>query len=178
MASGRLRLFTLYVDFPAAVRARWASNAISKYAGESWITSTEMWKVDSLAASNAISKMVAQEAARADIVVVVASSLNYRHHEAVQWLETLAACVTDRQDTGLLIGLFGDDDNHTSELGWTVKTFLNSASRMNRDFIWHWMEAGAMNDCAWLTDNLDSFLERKCVEAEKSLSSGLALIAA
>ena len=88
-AIGRLRVFSLYLDFPASVRARWANSTISQLAGENWITSTEMWKLDSLTASPAIRTMITGEAAKADVLLVTVSSVSYRHHELIRWLEAL-----------------------------------------------------------------------------------------
>ena len=168
-AHGRLRLFSMYLDFPASIRARWAHSTMSQIAGEQWIISTELWKIDSLDTNAAISRMVTEEAARADIITIVASSLNYRHHPAIQWLEKLGAGASPLAHKGLLIGLFGDDYNHKSELSWTVNQLLNCAAPMNRDFIWHWMGSGAMSDYSWLTDNLQPFLNRKRHEMEDDL---------
>jgi hypothetical protein len=172
---GRLRLFSLCVDFPASVRARGANSTISQFAGGNWVVSSELWKLDSLESSPAIRKMATEEAAKADIIAVAASSLNYREHELVAWLESLTAAGIDRQNTGLLIGLFGDDDDRTGELDWTVKEFLNCSRRMDRNFLWHWMETGAMKNHAWLTDKLEPFLDRKRLETGKALLSELSV---
>lgn len=172
-AHGRLRVFALYLDFPASIRSRWANSTVSQLAGQNWITSAEMWKLDALATSAPIRNMITGEAAKADVLFVAVSSLSYRHHELIRWLETLATCVTDRQNPGLLIGLFGDDDEHNSELNWIVKQCLHCAGQMNRDFIWRWMETGAMSDYSWLKGNLETFLARKRTVTEKALLSGL-----
>ena len=87
IASARLRLFALYVDFPASVRARWATSTIGQMAGKSWTVSSELWKIDSLKAGAAVREMVTTEAAKADIILVVVSSLNYRQTDMIQWLE-------------------------------------------------------------------------------------------
>ena len=169
VTDGRLRLFAMYLDYPASIRARWANSTMSQIAGDNWIISTEMWRIDSLETNPAIAKMVTEEATKADVIVVVASSLDYRHHQLTRWLESLGKLNTLRQTTGLLIGLFGDEQNQKSELGWTVYQLLNCASTMNCDFIWHWMDADAMKDYGWLTENLQPFLTRKRHETEKAL---------
>jgi hypothetical protein len=158
---GRLRLFSLYVDFAAAVRARWATGQISQLAGEQWKASTQMWNLDSLATSEPIRKMITQDAADADVLVVAMSSLDRRELELVQWLDSLAARRADRPGSGLFIGLLGDESNLSGELDWTVKQFLRSARQMDRDFIWHWMEPGVMDGNEWLSSSVEALLARK-----------------
>ena len=172
---GRLRIFSLYVDFPGSVRARWANCTLSQLAGENWVTSTEMWRLDSASTSIAIRNMIAGEAARADILLVTISNLNYRQHELVAWLESVAICPTDRQSPGLFIGLFGEDDHQSGELKWTVDQCRNCSLSMNRDFIWHCMETAAPTDDSWLKVNLDTFLSLKLKLLEKALCAALPL---
>ena len=173
VAHGRLRVFSLYVDFPGSIRARWANCSIGQFAGENWITSTELWRLDSLATSASLHKMINGEAARADILLVTVSCLDYRQHDLMMWLESLALWSTDRQDSGLLVGVFGDDDRHASELKWTLEQCRNSSRAMNRDFIWHQMETGATENFVWLKEHLNQFLGRKQARTEKPLISGL-----
>jgi hypothetical protein len=159
-------LFSLYVDFAAAVRARWVTGQISRLAGEQWKASTEMWNLDSLSASEPIRKMITQEAADADVLVVAMSSLDRREPELIQWLDSLIAGTTDRPVSGLFIGLLGDGKGQAVELDWTVKQFLRCARWMERDFIWRWMEQGAINDCDWLADSVEMLLTRKRAAAD------------
>ena len=146
LADRRLRLFSLYVDFAAAVRARWATGQIARLAGGHWKSTTEMWNLDSVAASNPIRKMIAQDAADADVLVVAMSSLDRRTPELIQWLDSLTVCKANRPVSGLFIGLLGDEEQPAGELDWTVKQFLRCAQGMDRDFIWRWMEKDAMAD--------------------------------
>src|ERR1700690_4499968 len=101
----RLRVFSLYVDFAAAGRARWAASQIATLAGEHWKSSSEMWSLDSVAASEPIRKMIAQDAANADVLVIAMSSLERRELELVEWLDSLAEETTHRTASGLFIGL-------------------------------------------------------------------------
>ena len=173
MVHGRLRVFSLYVDFPGSIRARWANSSISQFAGEHWITSTELWRLDSLATNAALHRMVNGKAARAEVLLVTISSLDYRQHELMRWLESLALWPTDRQDPGLFVGVFGDDNRHASELNWTLQQCRNSSREMNRDFVWHKMETGATENFVWLKAHLSHFLSRKHSRTEKSLIAGL-----
>ena len=161
VADRRLHLFSLYVDFPAAVRARWATSQISRLAGKQWKTTTEMWNLDSLTTSEPIRKMITQDAADADVLVIAMSSLDWRELELVQWLDSLAAGKANRPGSGLFIGLLGDENGRAGELDWTVKQFLRCAQRTDRDFIWHWMEPEAMIGGDWLADSVESLLTRK-----------------
>lgn len=157
----RLRLFSLYVDFAAALRARWATSRIAQLAGDMWKSSTEMWNLDSLNAGEAIRKMITRDAAEADVLVVSVSSLDRRESELVDWLNSLAAVRTGRPVPGLFVGLLGDDNSQTGELDWTVKQLLGCAQRTDRDFIWRWMEAEAMTGDDWLADSVETLLVRK-----------------
>jgi hypothetical protein len=157
----KLRMFSLYVDFAAAARARWAISQISQLAGEHWKPSTEMWNLDSLAANGFLRKMITRDAADADVLIIAVSSLDRRETELVQWLDSVAAFKTNRPVSGLLIGLLGDEDQRPGELDWTVKQFLRCAQRLDQDFIWRWMEQGAMNDRDWLIDSVEALLTRK-----------------
>jgi hypothetical protein len=161
LAGRRLRVFSLYVDFAAAVRARWATRQIAKLAGEHWKSSSEMWSLDSVTASEPIRKMIARDAADADVLVIAMSSLERRELELVEWLDSLTEGKTSRRVSGLFIGLLGDETQPAGELDWTVKQFLGYAQRTDRDFIWHWMEDGTMNHNGWLAVSVEALLARK-----------------
>ena len=161
LATRRLRSFSLYVDFAAAMRARWAAGQIARLAGDHWKASAEMWGLDSLAASEPIQKMVAQDAAEADVLIIAMSSMERREWELVEWLDSLAGQKSNRIASGLFIGLLGDEKQLAGELDWTVKRFLDCAQRLDRDFIWHWMEAGTLNGNDWLAASVEALLTRK-----------------
>ncbi len=159
---GKLRLFSLYLDSAAAMRARWATGQIARLAGERWKSSTEMWNLNSLFASDPIRTMITQDAAEADVIVVAMSSLDRRIPELIQWLDSLTACKATRPVFGLLVGLFGEEDQPAGELDWTVEQFLGCAQRNGRDFIWCWMTPEAMTDGGgWLADSVEVLLSRK-----------------
>jgi len=158
---GKLRLFSLYVDFAAAERARWVTGQIAGLAGRRWKSNAEMWNLDSLATGNPIRKMVTQDAADADVLVVAMSSLDRREPELIQWLDSLVAGKANRPASGLLIGLLGDEEHSAAELDWMVKQFLGCAQRTDRDFIWRWMGLEAMADGDWLADSVEVLLARK-----------------
>ena len=159
-ADRRLRLFTLYADFAAAERARWAAGRLSQLAGEQWESCTEMWHLNSLVAGEA---NLAHDAAHADVLIVAVSSLEWRESKLTQWLDSLVVTNDRSRFCGLLIGLLGDEHNQSGELDWTVKQLLRQARRTDRDFIWHWMGAEAMTDDDWLVDCMEALLARKCL---------------
>jgi hypothetical protein len=151
----------LYVDFPAAVRARWATRQISRLAEEQWKVSTEMWNLDSLTTSEPIRKMITQDVADADVLVIAMSPLDWRELELVQWLDSLTAGRADRPGPRLFIGLLGDGRGQAVELDWTVEQFQRCSRQMDRNFIWHWMDRDAMVDDDWLTDSVEALWTRK-----------------
>ncbi len=160
-ANGKLHLFSLYVDFAASLHARWTTGTIAKLASPRWKTSAEMWNLDSFHASQPVRKIMIQEATDADVLIVALSSLDQREPKLVEWLGALAAGKLESPVSGLFIGLLGDEEHEAGELEWTVKQFMGCAQRMGRDFIWHWMGQGAINDTTWLDDNVGKFLSRK-----------------
>ena len=50
-----------------------------------------MWNLDSLTASEPIRKMIIQDAADADVLIVAISSLDRRETELVRWLDGVVA---------------------------------------------------------------------------------------
>ena len=113
-----------------------------------------MWKLDSLLANSAMGKMLANDAAAADILIVVVGSLAQRRPELVNWLASLPPLMAHSH--GLLIGLLGDEDDKAQELDWTVKKLIELARERNRRFIWHWMEHHCADSSDWLAGSIAS----------------------
>jgi hypothetical protein len=178
VTNGKLHLLSLYGDLPASVRARWAAGAIARLApwskanppltpagpsystgraGPLWKTTSEMWKIDSLQVSAPIREMITNDAANADVIIVAASSLAHSEPVLIQWLESLKDCKGNRPVTGLL----GDEETTTVDLDGVVKPLLHCAQQTDRNFIWHLMETGAMNDSDWLAEGVNELLSRK-----------------
>jgi len=160
-ADSKLRLFSLYVDFAASVRAKWASGMITKLAGSCWQTRSEMWNLDSFHAGPQVREIMLQDAVGADVLLIGLSSLDQREPKLMEWLKAVVDQKAERSVSGLFIGLLGDEDHEAGELGWTVERFIHCAQEMGRDFIWHWMGQEAINDTSWLADNVEKFLARK-----------------
>lgn len=163
-----MRLFSLYVDYAASAYARWATGIITKLAGPRWQFSTEMWNLDALSASEPIRKMITGDAAEADVLLIAASSLDQREAKLIEWLNSLAEWQPGRPAYGLLVGLFGDEENRSRELEWTVAQFTGCARQMGRELVVQWMEWEAMNDAAWLTERVETLLVRKQSERSKA----------
>ena len=161
VTNGKLHLLLLYGDLPASVRARWAAGAIARLAGPLWKTTSEMWKIDSLQVSAPIREMITNDAANADVIIVAASSFSHSEPVLIHWLESLKDCKGNRPVTGLLVGLLGDEETTTVNLNYVVKPLLHCAQQTDRNFIWHLMENGAMNDSDWLADGVNELLSRK-----------------
>jgi hypothetical protein len=128
---------------------------------EIWKTCCEIWNLDSFKASHTIRKIMLQEVAEADVLVIALSSLDQREPKFIQWLDALAGEKTKPPDFRLIIGLPGDEAHEAGEPGWTVKQFIGCAQRMGRDFIWHWMGQEALNEITWLADNVKKFPAHK-----------------
>jgi hypothetical protein len=166
---GKFHLLSLYADLPASVRARWAAGTIAKLVGPQWHTTSEMWKIDSLNVSAPIREMITNDAANADVVIIAASSLAHGEPMLVQWLNSLEACKVKRPVTGLLVGLLGDEEATTVELGGVVKPLILCAQHMGWNFIWHWMGEEAMRDSEWLTANVETLLASKSAASDEML---------
>jgi hypothetical protein len=156
---GKLHIFSVYTDFGACKRVKWVVNSIAKLAGHRWQCSSEMWKLDSLIANEPMGRLLANDAANADMLIVVASSLEQRRPELMDWLATLAPLQPHR--SGLLIGLLGDEEDKGEELDWTAKQLINLAQESNRKFIWHWMGHHEAGDSDWLADSVEALLAHK-----------------
>jgi hypothetical protein len=168
VVNGKLRLFSLYVDFAASAHARWATDTITKLAGRRWQCSTEMWNLDALTASEPIRKMITGDAADADVLIIAASSLARRETKLIEWLDSLAAWKTSRPVPGWLVGLFGDEENRSQELEWTAQQFIYCARQMGRELAVRWLERDSLDESGWLTERVETLLARKqsaCSEA-------------
>jgi hypothetical protein len=159
MTGGKLHLFSIYTDFGACRRVRWVVNAIAKLAGHRWQCSSEMWKLDSFLTNAPIRRMVDNDVAIADALIVVIGSLELRRPELMEWLESLPPVGPER--CGLLIGVLGDEEEKVQELDWTAKQLIQCAQKTNRKFIWHWMQHHDGADSDWLAESVDALLAHK-----------------
>ncbi len=156
---GKLHLFSIYTDFGSCRRVKWISGSIAKLAGHRWQCRSEMWKMDSLRANEAMAKMLAGDAAAADVLIVVVGSLAHRSPELIDWLASLPPVMPLRH--GLLIGLLGDEEDKGQELDWTAKQLIRCARENNRKFVWHWMGHHDGDVSEWLGDSVEALVASK-----------------
>ena len=159
--NGKLRLLSLYGDLPASVHARWVAGRIARLAGPHWQTTSEMWKIDSLQVSEPIRKMIVNDAANADVIIIAASSWAQSEPALIQWLKSVEACKTGRLYCSLAIGLLGDEETTAADLSCVVTPLIHSLQQANKDFIWRGMGNGAMNDSNWFAGKVEELLVRK-----------------
>lgn len=170
-----LRVFALYADFEASERARKVASLTTKLAGQHWRASSQTWNLDTLITSQPIGKMIMNDAASADVLIIAVSSLEERPLEVIRWLDSLPALTRGRSFNGLLIGLLGDEEDESQELAWTVEQLMRCARKTNRDFTWHWMDQEAMDDLGWLNENGEKLLARKRSWQEEITSQEIAV---
>src|SRR5580692_10812497 len=104
-------------------------------------------------------KMLADDGAKADVLIAMVGSLQQPRPELIEWLHSLNPLPPHR--SGLLIGLLGDEENSSEELDWTARELIRCAQKTNRKFIWHWMGHHAMDDSDWLTDSVEMLVAHK-----------------
>lgn len=161
----KLHVFSIYTDFGAYRHIKWTVNEIAKLGYRRWQSSSEIWKLDSLLANQSMAKMLADDGARAEVLIVAVNSLEYRRPELIQWLDSLAPLNPFR--SGLLIGLLGDEENKSHELDWTAKQLIRCAHKINRKFIWHWTGNHIIDSSTWLIEGVETLLNpRKAAPQE------------
>jgi hypothetical protein len=156
---GKLHLFSIYTDFGSCRRVKWIAGSIAKLTGHCWHCRSEMWKLDSLKGNGAMAKMLASDAAAADVLIVVVGSLAHRRPELMDWLASLPPAMPLRQ--GLLIGLLGDEEDKGQELDWTAKGLIRCARENNRKFVWHWMGHHDGDVSAWLGESVETLVKSR-----------------
>jgi hypothetical protein len=177
VANRTLNLFSLYVDFPAGLRAKWAAGLVTRRAAKYWEVAGQVWKLDSVITAGSLRNLIGGEAAQADVLVVAFSSLDEPEQAVIDWLESLApARQTDPAAGGLLVGLLGDDENWVGSKDAMVKRLAQIARGRNMDFAWHWMGRDAKEDPEWLADRVEQLLDRKQSARFFESQTGLALL--
>jgi hypothetical protein len=160
-AKTRLRWFTLYADYPAAIRARRVATGVTRMLGRDWQLAPEMWKLDSIAPVGPIRDLIAQEAAEADVLVIADSSPDQPDPAVIQWLHSLIDWKANRLIPGLLVGLLGDEDHKVTEKNWLVEELGRFAGRTQMSFVWHACGQEFVEDSHWLNAGVENLLVRK-----------------
>jgi hypothetical protein len=173
-AKTKLRLFTLYADFSAGVRAKRMMSRLASLARD-WNVSAEMWKLDSIAPVGPIRDMIAQEAGESDVLVIAVSAVNPPDPAVSGWLQTLLPWKTNRPAPGLLLGLLGDEEHKVGEANWLVTELTTFASHTHMDLAWHWVGFDRVEDADWPDVALTKLLDRKRT-GERNLEGGMAIV--
>jgi hypothetical protein len=161
VARARLRLFTLYADFPAGMRAKRLARQIAALAGENWEVSAEMWKLDSISPIGAIRDMIAQEAGESDVLAIAISNVDQPEPAITGWLNSLVNWKANRAVPGLLVGLLGDEDRKVAGHNWMVEQLGAFAKRSQMDLAWQAAGKDSSSDSDWLARGVGLLLERK-----------------
>jgi hypothetical protein len=162
---GKLHLFSIYTDFGAYGHIKWITGSIAKLAGHRWQCSSEAWKLDPVLTTQSIGRMLAEDGANADALVVVVNSLEHSKPGLIEWLDSLAPLNPHR--SGLLIGLLGGEENNEEELDRLAKQLIQCAQKTNRKFIWHWLGHHDTEDSDWLAEGVETLLARKQLMPER-----------
>jgi hypothetical protein len=96
----------------------------------------------------------------------------------IDWLNGLAAFRPDRAVPGVLIGLFGDEEERAGELDWAVSQFTRAAHQARMHFVWQWIGRDATLDFEWLADTLEERLDSNRATAVVSAQSNENLVPA
>ena len=160
-AKGRLRLFTLYADYPAGIRARRLAARVKQLTASEWDVVAEMWKLDSVAPVGPIREMIAQEAGESDVLLIAVSSVSETEPALVDWLSSLVNWKANRLVPGLLVGLLGDDEVTIEENNGTLDQLAAFAQKTQMNFAWQTAGPAAIQDFDWLAADLEKLLERK-----------------
>jgi hypothetical protein len=163
-AKGRLRLFTLYADYPAGIRARRLAAQVRRLATQ-WDVAAEMWKLDSVAPVGPIREMIAQEAGESDVLLIAVSSVAGPDPALVEWLGSLVNWKANRLVPGLLVGLLGDEERDVEAENVMADQLAAFAQKTQMNFAWQTAGRDAFLDSDWLAADLEKLLERKKIGA-------------
>jgi hypothetical protein len=161
VGEARLRLFTLYADFPAGIRARHLAGQLGKLSGTECALASEMWKLDSVFPVGPIREMIIEAAAESDLLVIAASHMEVPDEELNAWLNSLVIGKTNRLFPGLLVGLLGDDEHEIVEAHWLVQRLQSFAGEARMNFIWQSADRDSLRNTRWLGDSFEKLLDWK-----------------
>jgi len=150
-----LRCFSLYVDYPAGIRAKRLSSQLGTLFGGCSEFSSELWKLDSVAPAGPIRRMIAQEAGESDVLLLSISS-DQPDSALDQWLNSLIPWKSNRLVPGLLVGLLGDEERQMDESNWLVQQLSAFAQCTGMRLVWQ-----ATGECESLVSGVECLLDRK-----------------
>jgi len=166
----KLRVFALHIDNSAAGHVNWLKSQFDRLGENELDFSFRSCMLSSVISHNPDAEAIAREAAESDVLVIATTSLHHREPALVEWLGSLPLTDEDRQSPGLLVGLFGDENNQAAQLDWMVRELVEFTRRTRNNFVWRWMEPEAMSDNNWLA----ACLEESCARSPSVINYQLA----
>src|SRR5262245_51972231 len=131
-----LRLFTLYADFAAGVRAKRLTARITRAVAPQCQSIVNMWTLNSVGPIGVIGEMIAQEAGEADILLIASSAADRPEPTITGWLESLVNWKLNRVVPGLLIGLLGDGETPVADQSWLRLELTRFAGKTQMSVGW------------------------------------------
>jgi hypothetical protein len=107
--------------------------------------------------------MIAQEAGESDVLMIAATVASQPDPSISGWLDTLVNWKLNRPVPGLLVGLFGGEEQSVDASHWLIGHLTQFANRTNMDFLWRRMDRDLVDDHTWLRASVDGLLVRKGV---------------
>jgi hypothetical protein len=157
----KLRVFTLYADFPAAIRAKYLVAQMGRLTGAECNLASEMWKLDSVFPTGSIRKMIVEGAGESDVLLIAAAAPDQPDAEIVEWLNSLQQCKMNHGQPGLLLGLLGDEEHRVDANHWLVRRLGELAQETGMRFTWQRAISDSVGSASWLSGDLASLLSEK-----------------
>ncbi len=157
-ARQKFRIFTLYADFSAGVRAKRLAEKITLAIGPRFPSVANMWTLNSVGPIGDIGEMIAQEAGESDVLLVASSSAQRPEPGISAWLTSLVNWKANRLAPGLLIGLLGDGETELAEESWLFQELAGFARKTRMDLAWQWVGPNASPDFGSLTPHIEKLL--------------------
>ena len=155
-----LRLFTLYEDFEAGVRAKLLADRIINRTGNNYVILKGMWRMGSAKPIGRIHQMMARDAAESDVLLIASTSVDQTQATIIRWLYSLLGWRSNPMLPGLLIGLIGDEEQPASDSDWLVGQLSAFTGRNHLEFAWH-SGSESITDCGWIDPLLEKLFARK-----------------
>ena len=162
-AAQPLRIFTLYADFAAGVRAKRLTARITRAIAPQHQSIVNMWTLNSVGPIGVIGEMIAQEAGESDILLIASSSVDRPEPTITGWLASLVNWKLNRVVPGLLIGLLGDGESQVADQSW-LRIELNRFAEKTQMFLgWHFAGGDIDDSYRSLAPQVDKLLTDKTV---------------
>jgi hypothetical protein len=161
-AAHPLRIFTLYADFAAGVRAKRLTARITRAVTPQRQSIVNMWTLNSVGPIGVIGEMIAQEAGESDLLVIASSIVDRPDPTITGWLESLVNWKLNRIVPGLLIGLLGDGESLVADQSWLRVELSRFAEKTQMFLGWHFAGGDIDDTYRLLAPQVDKVLADKC----------------